>query len=228
LNFDRDVGDIYYNITMNLLYIRRVAIGLIVVLIAVVIYLFEKWLFSQDFETRGRLMRVQIVIIIQTVLSLLSLFVWKNIANVFGRHRQPNEVTKENYSYKLSSRIWKLVVFMYMVLAHSSYLCNVYLVRTDPHIYAMMSYFTLGFHIQLATGIVLVKLFNFLFEKLTRHSIRHKTLIFFALFYAISVSIYGFYNAVLRPPTIKHVTIPVKDLPPSLDGMTITHIGPIK
>ncbi|XP_069112774.1 transmembrane protein with metallophosphoesterase domain-like [Argopecten irradians] len=207
-------------------YIWAVSLGLTVA--AITLYYFNKWVMSlTDYNLKGRIFRAEFIVFIQGVLGFLSYFVWRNIAHIFSVKKR----TEKRFRSDTGARFWKFIVAIYFCLAHGSYVSNVYLVQTYPHLFSVISYFMLGFHVQVVTGLVLVTILNFFVKLVSDHTLRHRAAVFMALFYAISMSMYGFYNT-RKLPTITHTEIPVKDLPGNLEGLSITllsdiHLGPV-
>ncbi|XP_033754123.1 transmembrane protein with metallophosphoesterase domain-like [Pecten maximus] len=83
----------------------------------------------------------------------------------------------------------------------------------------------------MATGLVLVTILNFFIKQVSDQTLRHRAAVIMAILYAMTMSMYGFYNT-RKLPTITHTKIPVKDLPDNLEGLKITllsdiHLGPV-
>ncbi|XP_060073407.1 transmembrane protein with metallophosphoesterase domain-like [Ylistrum balloti] len=197
--------------------------------VGIAMYFFNKWVVSlNDNNLKGRLFRAEFIVFIQGVLGCVSYFVWRNVANIFSikkpSHRNPESGCR--FRSDTGARIWKLVIAAYFCLAHGCYLCNVFLVQTHPHMYSIVSYFMLGFHVQMATGLVLVTILNFFIKLVSDQTLRHRAAVMMAVFYAVTISMYGFYNT-RKLPTVNNVKIPVKDLPQNLEGLTITHLSDI-
>jgi hypothetical protein len=134
--------------------------------------------------------------------------------------------------------VWKVILFVYLGMCHISYLTNLFLLNTNPHWFSMLAYACFGSYIQLLTGWSILKTSSLavhLFAKLRNSThpptfLSKKNIAVFAFVYSIAASAYGLYTA-SQPPTIKFVTVPIKDLPPNLEGLSIVqlsdiHLGP--
>ncbi|KAJ8303304.1 hypothetical protein KUTeg_019700 [Tegillarca granosa] len=226
----------------------RTYIGVISVTILIIgIFLAETWVLSLDFDTRGRILRAQVVFIIESIMFGMSVFVWKNVSDLFHKgskstltkHNRDTRWTKfngdgqeTNHNRNLQNRpvhvkIWNALLLLYLAAVHASYVSNVWFVRTEPTWFAIITYLSFAFHIQLLTAIVLLKVVSYFKKLVFKKPIQHQTTIVLSLLYAACVAFYGHYNAYYRPIAVKHVQIPIKDLPASLDGLTITHLSDI-
>ena len=215
----------------------RIGVCIISLFAGIVGYL-ESFTLHLDPITRGRVLRVQIVIVIQCLLGLLSFFVWKNIGKVMdipvcasASKSSDKNSRKREHSGGFCSALWKSAVIFYLFCAHICYISNVFLVRTEPHPFTVLSFFLLGMHIQIASGLFAMKCVSLILSWRGIHILKQRPAVYIALSYAIIMSFWGFYNA-MKPPVIQHVTIPVKDLPDNLEGMTMTlipdiHAGPM-
>ncbi|OWF35077.1 transmembrane protein with metallophosphoesterase domain-like [Mizuhopecten yessoensis] len=210
-------------------YIWAGTLGLTILVI--IVYYFNKWVMSlTDYSLKGRIIRAEFIVFIQSVLGCVSYFVWRNTKNIFSlKKKSPKNLDRNSESRFRSDtggRFWKLIILVYFFLAHGSYISNVFFVQTNPHMYSVVSYFMLGFHVQMATGLVLVTILNFFVKLVSEQTLRHRAAVIMAIIYAVTFSMYGFYNT-RKLPTITNTTISVKDLPDNLEGLTITHIPDI-
>ncbi|BFZ13039.1 hypothetical protein BsWGS_16078 [Bradybaena similaris] len=138
-------------------------------------------------------------------------------------------------SDNVTVRLGKVILFFYLLMCHVSYLTNLFLISTDPHWISMLTYASFGSYIQLLTGLGMFKLLSLavsVCQKLRGRSnlLSYKYVAALALVYMIAASTIGLYTA-SKPPAVKHVTVKLKDLPSSLDGLSIVqlsdiHLGP--
>ena len=203
--------------------------GILIISIAVFVaslILAESWVLSLESRLRGRILRIQVVMIIQALISIMSLFLWTNLSTLPQVKDQSNYTTPPAWS----QFVWKCILLCYIILAHGSYISNVLLVRTEPTFIALVCYFCLGLHVQIFTFLILIKVFNFILKVVRKGPVRKNTSALLAIICALSMTTYGYYK-INQPPVIKNVSIPIKDLGSSLDGFTITllsdiHLGP--
>ena len=193
-------------------------ISALVLLLGIV--LAQIWVFSLDFDTRGKILRAQIVVIIQSFLLLGDFVVWKNIADVFDR----DQSTRDNR--RSTNHIWRYCIITFFIFVHSSYMCNVLLVRTEPAIFAMFTYLMLAIEVQLITALLIFYLMNLMLKYMGKKPIKKSRKTLISIIYAVIAVTLGFLHA-QGPPVIKSVEIPVKDLPSKLEGFTITQISDI-
>lgn len=204
---------------------RRVAYISSALVFILSLILAESWVLSLEHRLRGRILRIQVVIIIQFFVSLISIFVWKNLTNAF------REQTKGRVNIvPLSQIVWKFIVFIYICLAHGSYLGNVFLVYTEPSNLGLLCYLCLGFHVQLFTFLILAKALNFVLSVANKRQFKNKLTVTLSIVYAFLITSYGFYNT-RQLPMVKHIDLTFRNLPNNLDGFTITllsdiHLGP--
>ena len=183
----------------------------------------ETWVLSLENKLRARILRIQVVVIIQGLLLMMSIFLWRTLSTAF-------EFKVQQYNKPQLQFLWKCILICYMILAHCSYMANVFLVRTEPTVMAIVCYLFLGIHIQMFTFIIVTKVVNFVIKFLRKRPISINTSTVLAVIYSVSLTFYGYYN-INQPPVVKNVSIPVKHLPPSLNGFTIVllsdiHLGP--
>ncbi|KAK3085476.1 hypothetical protein FSP39_004007 [Pinctada imbricata] len=197
----------------KLLYLVAAVVGLIGIAYA------QIWILSLDFITRGKILRAQVVLVIQSFLCVGDYVVWKNIADAFDKHRDQS-------SYKGKNRIWRCILLIHTLLVHLSYMSNVFLVRTEPSIIAMGGYLFLAAQVQLITSLVIFYFLNLFLKFIKRVPVSKSRKTVISVFYAIVAVTFGHLHA-QSPPIIKSVQIPIQGLPLSLDGFTITQISDI-
>lgn len=175
----------------------------------------ERWVFSLDFQTRGRILRAQFVFFMQSALFGGDYLVWRCLGSYFDtphKSRLP--------------KLWKVVLLVYMCLVHLSYLCNVMFVRTEPILFSIISYLCLAVHFQFVFIIIVVKIFEKLYKTFKGRLFHGKRVYFLGFVLTLVLTGFGFINS-QRPPVIKNVSIPIKNLPQNLEGFTITLLSDI-
>ena len=195
-----------------------------------------------SFETRRRILRFRTTLMIQSVALVMSIYIWRNLSTMFDRESSSKpDNTFNNFhavirrwnTLEVGSKFWRCILFGILFLSHCSYTTYIFFLSTDPYKIAIVFFIAFAITVQLFTGLVLMKLFTLIFKIFglkERYYLRHRVRQFIVLIYAFSISSAGYYNS-LSLPEIKEVTIPVKDLPAKLNGLTITfipdiHIGP--
>uniref|UniRef100_A0A8C1H1L5 Transmembrane protein with metallophosphoesterase domain n=1 Tax=Cyprinus carpio TaxID=7962 RepID=A0A8C1H1L5_CYPCA len=180
-------------------------------------------------NTRASLFRVQFLLLINSLLLLGSLYIWKRVVRrLCGARGAPS----------VPQRCWRLLVLLFLTLVHGSYLCMFFLVDTEPHWLSLLSFSCLGIY-------VILLFFLFVFGCLTRlrrllsrsrggeedavasGSGSHIVL---AMILTAILAVYGLVNAA-QPPRVIEVEIPVEKLPESLNGLRFVllsdiHLGP--
>ena len=197
--------------------------------------------FLFGFEIRARILRFRTSVMFQTFLVLMSVYVWTHLSPLFDRDLSSKEwswdvhgMVKKWESLKITEKSWRVVLFGVLLLCNCSYSTFLLFLSSDPYRIAIAFFVCFALTVQLFTGLVLSKLFSLLatvlgckdrfFQKYSRMKL------VIVLIYAIFLTSFGYYNT-QSLPDIKEVTIPVKDLPTKLNGLSITfipdiHIGP--
>ena len=141
------------------------------------------------------------------------------------QNRQTHNTT-EKFSFL------QFLLLTYLFLCHTSYLTNIFFISKEPHWFAMLAYICLGSYIQLVTSIVIGKTLSFLVSLvsqnilLTKRGSGKKLLAILAVIYTFLATLFGLYTA-SQPPAVRHVKIPVKDLPTNLEGLSFVQISDI-
>nr|XP_011422305.2 transmembrane protein with metallophosphoesterase domain [Crassostrea gigas] len=188
-------------------------IGGICVIIGIVMA--ETWILSLDFQTRGRILRAQFVVFLQLALVGGDYLVWRSLALFFDG--SPNTRLP---------KLWRLLLFVYMCLVHLSYLCNVLFVRTEPILFSIVCYLCLAVHFQFVFIIIVFKIYEALYKTVKGRSFHGKRMYFIAFVCTILITALGFINS-QKPPVIKNVSVPIKNLPQKLDGFHIAMLSDI-
>ncbi|XP_036442746.1 transmembrane protein with metallophosphoesterase domain [Colossoma macropomum] len=179
-----------------------------------------------DIETRALLFRVQFLLFINSLLLLGSLYIWKRLVRRLCGSRSAPRTWPQ--------RCWSAAVLLFLVLAHCSYLSMFYLVDTEPHWLALLSFTCLGVYIILVFFLVAFSCVSRLRRLCSSSSdgqdgsATGQTVL--ALMVTALLTVYGLFNAA-QPPQVVEVEVPVEKLPASMDGLKIVllsdiHLGP--
>ena len=222
---------------------RKLGIFFLIFMAYLFILTFMKYISALfSYETRGRILRFRTTVMIQSVSLVMSIYIWRNLSTMFDRESSSkpdntfssiHAVIRSWNTLGTGSKFWRCILFGILFLCHCSYSTFVFFLSTDPYKIAIVFFIAFAITVQLFTGLVLTKLFTLIFKLFgfkERYFLRHRVRQFIVLIYAFSISSAGYYNS-LSLPEIKEVTVPVKDLPAKLNGLTITfipdiHIGP--
>lgn len=126
----------------------------------------------------------------------------------------------------------KVILLVYLFLCHTSYLTNLFFISKEPHWFAMLAYICLGSYIQLVTCLVIGNTLYFIVNKFSKSAFQNrkdlgkKIVVTIAVIYTAVASIFGVYTASL-PPGVRHVKIPIKDIPTNLNGLSVVQISDI-
>ena len=233
---------------MALLCRRNTFLG---VICACLIVLGELYAFSLHFETRAIILRAHFVVLVQVFLLVVSMSLWNSLTKFDSEvlssanpsfndeHSTPASSTPNNHPVNSKWTLWKYLVLFYMILCHSAYLTNVFLIGNEPHWYSMLAYSCLGIYFQLATAIFSLRftkwIVKLLFRWRTGRELKSKLYskkltAALAILYAVSAAFWGF-HAAAQMPRLKTVKIPLKGLEDHYHGTSIIqlsdiHLGP--
>ncbi|XP_066569597.1 transmembrane protein with metallophosphoesterase domain [Amia ocellicauda] len=185
---------------------------------------------SVDMDTRAALYRAQFLLFINSVMLIASLYVWRRMTGNLCRVRR--------VSQRLL-RCWKMLVLLFLVLSHSSYVTMFYLVAEEPHWVAMLSFTCLGSYIILLFFLFLFSCVEQCHRLVTRRAAVSDTStadsgsrakVALALALTLVLTALGLLNAA-RPPVVVRVEVPVDKLSPSFDNLKLVllsdiHLGP--
>ncbi|TVG09581.1 Transmembrane protein with metallophosphoesterase domain [Bagarius yarrelli] len=179
-----------------------------------------------DITTRARLFRAQFLLLINSLLLLGSLHIWKRVVTRLCGAR----LGVATWSH----RCWRAAVLLFLSLAHCSYLSMFYLVDTEPHWLSLLSFSCLGVYVILLFLLVVFGCVGRMLQMFSRGSAvgvsgsSRQTVL--ALMLTALLAVYGLINAA-QPPQVVEVEIPLEKLPDSMDGLKMVllsdiHLGP--
>ncbi|XP_076880027.1 transmembrane protein with metallophosphoesterase domain [Brachyhypopomus gauderio] len=177
-----------------------------------------------DVNTRASLFRVQFLLFINSLLLLGSLYIWRRTVTRFCGTRGSLGTWTQ--------RCWRALVLVFLVLAHSSYLSLFYMVDTEPHWLALLSFTCLGIYIILLFFLVAFSCVSRVRRLCAPTSDGNESgrQVVLALVVTAVLALYGLLNA-SQPPQVVEVEVPVKNLPASMNGLRVVllsdiHLGP--
>ena len=210
-----------------------------------------------SYQTRAVIMRGEFVLTVQTVLTFMSVMIWRTLSpflqqysgsslshsglSVFKNSKKPHGQKSKHDSHIPNEKVgnfqggWsfpQFLLILYLFLGQFSYLTNLFFISKEPHWFAMLAYTCLGSYIQLVTSLVIGNILLYVISCMLpnamhkQRSLRKKVVVIISVFYTLFATMFGLYTASL-PPVVRHVKIPVKDLPANLEGLTIIQISDI-
>lgn len=231
---------------------------LIIIAISILLFVFNRWVVMNKFSdlSRAKFLRFQMSCLIQGFLIVLSLFNWVNLCQLFdhvesldvdSKDKSPKESNNNIFhidiiwrdisnwrQYTVKAALWRGFLIAVTFLSLFSYSSFTFFVRADPYAMVMLCFLCLAFSIQLFAALITFNTVKSLWNIINRQSSTSKRKSRLAkqciVIYAICIVTLGYLNT-WQSPEIKEAKIPVKNLPPTLDGMTITfvsdvHLGP--
>ncbi|KAF7247961.1 Transmembrane protein with metallophosphoesterase domain [Varanus komodoensis] len=176
------------------------------------------------------LFRLQMVLFVNTLMFIGSLHIWRSTVTVFCR-----SLTISPFCLIL----WKAAVFVFLILAHSSFFTVLFLVAEEPYYFSLVAYTCLGGYIilifflfaigSLEQGYKLLVQRDPSMRKIDKNSkLTMKPVL--AVMITLALTVLGLLNA-SQPPAVKTVVIPVHKLPLSMDNLKVVllsdiHLGP--
>ncbi|KAG7327146.1 hypothetical protein KOW79_008752 [Hemibagrus wyckioides] len=185
-----------------------------------------------DVGTRARLFRAQFLLLINSLLLLGSLYIWKHVVTRLCGARLPAASGASARAWP--HRCWRAAVLLFLVLAHCSYLSMFYLVGTEPHWLSLLSFSCLGVYVILLFLLMVFGFANRMLQMFCKGSVvavsssGRQTVL--ALMMTVMLAAYGLFNGA-QPPQVVEVEVPLEKLPASMDGLKVVllsdiHLGP--
>ncbi|NXL24869.1 TMPPE metallophosphoesterase, partial [Setophaga kirtlandii] len=188
-------------------------------------YLAEKL----DFRTRRWLLRLQMALFANTLMLMGSLHVWRSTVTTFTRSSAAN-----SFCFML----WKIAVFTFLALAHSSFFTLLFLVAEEPYFFSLAAYTCLGAYIILIFFLFTLgsveQAYKFLAGRGAKAGTGNKNRTalkpVLAVLLTVVLTVVGLLNA-SQPPTVNSVEIPVHKLPSAMNNLKVVllsdiHLGP--
>ena len=200
-------------------------------------------------EYKSKMYRAQSVFVIESVILMCGRYIWTHLfrndrtllprrtgttssasGSGSGSGGDHKHVRVMGTSLTAKDVVARASLAVFLLAAQGSYVTNIYFNRTNPHWFPLLCYTCYGFFIQLILALLIINFVHWTalsvrFNKWRKH---HRFLL--ACAYALVVGSYGIYNAT-KLPQVKHVEIPIKDLPESMENFRIVqltdiHLGP--
>ncbi|XP_033126070.1 transmembrane protein with metallophosphoesterase domain-like [Anneissia japonica] len=204
-------------------------------------------------KIRALVLRAQIVLLIESILSLGSIYIWRNISQVYpavgagliyevvaretrlttsgsGQCSSRPSRARPSYIKRRFQTLWKLFLFTIIVSAQLCYPLGVTYVSVEPYTIVLFCYICLGIHILLMTNITLYHLFGYVFQKIFCPETDPVLANFVKVVVIVIVSGFLAFSAVSQAfygPIIKKVDVPINNLPKSFDGTRIVQVSDI-
>ncbi|XP_066484478.1 transmembrane protein with metallophosphoesterase domain [Tiliqua scincoides] len=176
------------------------------------------------------LLRLQMVLFANALMLIGSLHIWRSTVTVF--YRSP-AIIPCCYTF------WKVVVLVFLVLAHSSFLTLLFLVTEEPYFFSLAAYTCLGGYIILIFFLFALGSLEQGYKLLVQRELKMNNIDknsklsmkpALAVMLTVALTILGLLNA-SQPPAVNTVVIPVHKLPLSMDNLKVVllsdiHLGP--
>ena len=178
------------------------------------------YLTSMNDKLKYRLLVAQFHLISQSLLFFLARYVWVRVCPPLFK------------SSSVFKRGLMLIVAAVLVLGQCCVFSGIILAGVEPHLFTLLTYICFGITLLIATASILVDLLWWMLTCLKipfggSHFYRASRKQFkVSLVLAIStvLTLHGILNG-LKQPTVKRLTIPLKDLPLEFKGLTIVQLS---
>lgn len=183
-----------------------------------------------DVKSLRWLLRLQMVLFANALMLIGSLHVWRSTVIAFYRS---TAIIPCVFTF------WKIAVFIFLVLAHSSFFTMLFLVAEEPYFFSLAAYTCLGSYIilifflfafgSLEQGYKLLAQREAKMNNINKNDkLAMKPAV--AVIVTVALTILGVLNA-SHPPAVNTVMIPVHKLPLSMDNLKVVllsdiHLGP--
>ena len=168
---------------------------------------------------RAKLYRTQFLFVVETVLFVANRYIW---CHAFAS--RDNRLNRESDVSRFGTRFLQMLLITFMICAQLSYITNHWFNDTNPHTFSLLCYVCLATLLHVIFALLLINILGSsgkLFQRWQKH---HRLIL--SLLYAVAATLVGFYNVSL-PPAVKHVHVPIHNLPNSMDNIHILHISDI-
>ena len=173
---------------------------------------------SLDEKTRYNLILIQSFSIVQAVMFFTARYLWIRLCSPLY-----------NTPYFLNAVLFSFVLGI-LILAQGSIILGTIFTDVEPHWISMLTYLSLGLFILLTTVTVTSDLLMWICGALSLLNIPDSSRsnsarlrVFVVLFVSVTLSLMAIQNGI-KEPLVKKVTIPLKNLPMELDGLTVVHL----
>ncbi|NWI68221.1 TMPPE metallophosphoesterase, partial [Todus mexicanus] len=183
-----------------------------------------------DLRMRRWLLRLQMALFANALMLIGSLHVWRSTVTTFSRSAS----AVNSFCFMP----WKIAVFMFLALAHSSFFTLLFLVAEEPYFFSLAAYTCLGAYILLIFFLFTLgsveQAYKFLAGRGAKAGTgsKNRTAMkpVLAVVLTVVLTVVGLLNA-SQPPLVNSVEIPVHKLPSTMDGLKVVllsdiHLGP--
>ncbi|NWJ04379.1 TMPPE metallophosphoesterase, partial [Crypturellus undulatus] len=183
-----------------------------------------------ELKTRRRLLRLQMVLFANMLMLIGSRHVWRSTVTMFSR---------SSAATSLCFMIWKIAVFMFLALAHSSFFTVLFLVAEEPYFFSLAAYTCLGAYILLIFFLFTLgsveQAYKFLAGRGSNTGSGNKNSRtamkpILSVMLTVVLTIVGLLNA-SQPPAVTSVEVPIHKLPSTMNNLKVVllsdiHLGP--
>ncbi|PFX26003.1 transmembrane protein with metallophosphoesterase domain-like [Stylophora pistillata] len=169
-------------------------------------------------KTKYKLILIQSLLATQSLLFFTSRYLWLRLCSPLFN------------SPSVQNRIIFLLLIVVLILAQGSIMLGTIFSGVEPHWISLLSYICLGLFVLLTTATFLSDFVTWLFGAVNTRSGSLTTKSRYARFHVIGIIIISCVLAMvalhngLKEPLVKNIKLPVKNLPPELNGFTIVHL----
>ncbi|NXJ93028.1 TMPPE metallophosphoesterase, partial [Corythaixoides concolor] len=185
---------------------------------------------AEQLELRMRrwLLRLQMALFANALMLIGSLHVWRSTVTTFSR---------SSAASSFCFMPWKIAVFVFLALTHSSFFTWRFLVAEEPYFFSLAAYTCLGAYIILIFFLFALGSVEQAYKLLTGRGAKagnknSRTVMkpVLAVMLTVVLTIVGLLNA-SQPPTVNSVEIPVHKLPSTMNNLKVVllsdiHLGP--
>lgn len=169
-------------------------------------------------KTKYKLILIQCLLATQSLMFFTARYLWLRLCSPLFN------------SASVLNRILFLLLMVVIIQAQGSIMLGTIFSGIEPHWISLLSYICLGLFILLTTATLLADFVTWLFGAVNTRSGSLASKSRYARFHVIGIIIISFMLALvalhngLKEPLVKNIKLPVKNLPPELNGFTIVHL----
>ena len=192
-------------------------------LVSLIVY--ETWVLTRQEPYRIKSLRMQLSIVLSTLMFLFSRYIWKRI----------NIILVQSTLHVL---LVKVLVLVFLVLAQVSFVCIVFAVGADPLLLSFVATFCLGSIILLTFSMIVIDICSYLYKIIicrqspasnSYSTAEIKIRMLLSLIIGLFLIMTGTIG--VNSLRVEHVTVPIEGLNSQLNGTTVVqvsdiHLGP--
>lgn len=169
-------------------------------------------------KTKYKLILIQCLLATQSLMFFTARYLWLRLCSPLFN------------SASVLNRILFLLLMVVIILAQGSIMLGTIFSGIEPHWISLLSYICLGLFILLTAATLLADFVTCLFGAINTRSGSLASKSRYARFHVIGIIMISFMLALvalhngLKEPLVKNIKLPVKNLPPELNGFSIVHL----